>query len=870
MTTMLRQRFALLAVATGALLALLGAIVLVTWLTFDAELDRVRSELPARILSRPLELRPGADVQRLGLISHLRSLGYREVPGGDLRPGEYAREGATLRLGLRGFPGQGGRIESRVVHVSLHGERRVAKLRDEAGRRLERVLVEPLRLAELHGAEPRGREPVRLEEIPEHVVDAVLVVEDRRFFEHGGLDGRRILAAAWANLRAGRVVQGGSTITQQLVKNLHLGPERSLTRKLRESVLALWLEHSHAKQEILEAYLNEIYLGQEAGAAIHGLDRAARHYFGKDLVDLELSEAALLAGLIQAPIRWSPFERPEAARARRNRVLSLLRETGRIDEAAWTSARAAPLGVRTEPGGARHAPWFVDHVERWLARRFDASELERGGLTVLTTLDPAWQRAAEQAVARGLARLEARYERLRQADPPLEAALVALDPRDGSVRAFVGGRDYRRSQFDRATLARRQPGSAFKPIVTVAALRPDGSGRAPFTLATTLEDEPLQVVRGDEVWEPSNHDETYQGLVTLRHALEQSLNVPFARLGQRLGPGRVLRTAESLGIESPLAPVPSLALGAFEVTLLELVRAYAVLATGGRRPELRAHRLVLDREGRVRQRVGAEPEPVLDPAVAYLVTSALQGAVDRGTGRRLRALGVRGAVAGKTGSTNDYRDAWFVGYTPDRVVGAWVGFDDGRPVGLPGAAAALPIVADFLNAVGTGGHATGFERPPGIVQIAVDPATGLRANDDCPGQEELFLPGTEPRESCPAPLTRGYAWRLPWRWPRASRRTPEGSDLCRIQVRGLAGMDRALGRFRVSYRVTGEAGDRAVAWLAARTRGGRYVSGPGVRVGAGTFQECVELSLSEPPTRLLAVLEVGERRCADRVPVPGS
>lgn len=828
-------------------------------------------ERPARILSLPLELRPGADLERSGLLEHLRGLGYRQVAGAP-RPGEWARDGDRLRIVGRPFRGPDGAPTAGTLELRLRKGRRIDALLDETGRRLAQTWIEPLVLAELHEEPPRAREPTRLEEMPPHLVEAVLVVEDRRFFDHPGVDLRRVLGAAWANLQAGHIVQGGSTITQQLVRSLVLTRERSFARKLREAELAFWLERSRSKQEILEAYLNEVYLGQAGGVGVHGVGAAARHYLGKAVAEVDLSEAALLAGLIQAPSRYDPFERPDLARVRRSRVLDLMHEEGRISETERDAAKAAPLGLRDErPTGRRLAPWFVERLRQDLAARHDAAALARDGLIVLSTLDPGLQRHAEAAVGKGLEALEARHARLREGDAALEAALVALDPRNGEIRALVGGRDWGRSQFDRATQARRQPGSAFKPIVALAALLPDGGGEPAFTLASLLEDEPFQMMAGDEAWEPANHDRAFRGLVTLRHALEQSLNVPFARLGQQLGPGRLVRTAQALGIESPLAAVPSLALGAFEVSLLELVGAYAVLASGGERVAPHSHQFVLGPDGAVQAGMLAPRAMVADPATAFLVTSALQGAVERGTAHGVRRLGVRGVVAGKTGSTNDYRDAWFVGYTPDLVVGVWVGFDDARSVGLSGAAAALPIFADFLRRAGPPAGADDFARPPGLTQVSVDPGTGLRAGPRCPGQPEWFLEHTEPRATCPAPR-RGWPDLLfPWR---IARRPGDASaaedDRCRIQVSGLASHDRLPDRFEITYRVTGEAGSAAVAWLAARMPGGRYVSGRGVRVAPGRFRERVSLVLHEPPEKVLALLEVGERRCADHARLPGS
>ncbi len=554
----------------------------------------------------------------------------------------------------------------------------------------------PLRLlGAVYPPAARDREPVALHRVPRVCVDAVLVVEDRRFFEHSGLDPRRVAGAALANLRAGRIVQGGSTLTQQLVKNLYLSRERTFARKWKEALLALRLERATDKAEILQAYLNEVYLGQRGRVAVHGLAAGARHWFGRDLEQLGVAECAWLAGLIRGPNSYAPWRAPARALTRRNRVLALLFEDGHIDESEYVAAAqmALPAGPQRQP----ERGWFIDAVRRELRDRYPARELSSGGLRVITTLDARLQMFAERSVRDGLAALEAEHARLADRTSPLQAALVALDPERGDVLALVGGRDYARSQFNRALHARRQPGSVFKPVVALAALEPGADGAPVATLDTLLLDAPLRVPRPDGSWSPTNYDRRFRGHVTLQEALERSLNVPMVRLGRRVGAEEIASVATRLGIASPLEVVPALALGASEVTLLEMTRAYAVLAAEGVSAEPRMIQLVLDPQGR-----RVHPEPVarwraFEASPARLVTRALRGAVERGTGRRLRVLGIQAPVAGKTGSTSGFRDAWFIGYTPELVVGVWVGFDDGFGIGLPGSRAALPIFAAFLR-----------------------------------------------------------------------------------------------------------------------------------------------------------------------------
>lgn len=586
----------------------------------------------------------------------------------------------------------------------------------------------PIAVGTLNGAALEHRIPITLSELPDHLSSAVLAVEDQRFSAHHGLDFHRIGGALLANLKAGSIIQGGSTVTQQLAKNLFLSASRSPVRKLREVALALALEARYTKGRILEAYLNEIYLGQDGSRAIHGVGAAARYYFGKDARRLSLAESALLAGMIRAPNRTAPNRNPESARQRRDLVLQLMLSQQRISRAAAARAQRAGIGMRPYPTRTVDGRYFRDAVQPELSSRLPAR-----GLAVYTTLDATLQRAAERAVRHGLGRLRA---------PGAEGALIAIDPRSGEVLALVGGRDYGASQFNRATDARRQPGSAFKPVVAVAALERLRGNDPAFTLASLIEDEPLSVRTPAGLWQPTNYDRQFRGNVTLRQAMEQSLNVPFARIGLSLGAERIAETGKRLGIGSPLHAVPSLALGSSEVSLLELVRAYGVLAAGG---DLATTRTLIGqaRHGEAAPpAVRAEVTRVVEPAVAYLVTSTLEGVVSRGTGRALNGNGRFYGIAGKTGTSDDWRDAWFIAYSPTLVVGVWVGYDDGRSLGMTGAGAALPVVARFLEDAAKDEEWEQFEVPEGITEGYVTLAHGdwLAA---C-GSREYFLAGTEP------------------------------------------------------------------------------------------------------------------------------
>jgi penicillin-binding protein 1B len=730
-------RATLVTFVAGAVLIGLEAVV-------RARLDGSALNGPTRLYARPLVITPGMPLSADRLEEQLDRLGYREVRTRNVDRGEYRRSRDRWTIGRRPFRHYREIDAGGIVTIDLDSWGRVEDLRDGRGGSMPAAALEPELIGVLGRNEAEDQVPVGLDDVPSSLVDAVLAIEDQHFFEHSGFDVKRMAGAMLANLRARRVVQGASTLTQQLAKNLFLSARRTPLRKLREAAMALVLEVRYSKQQILEAYLNEIYLGQNGGLAIHGVGRAAQYYFGKDIGQLDLAEAALLAGIIRGPNLYAPFRNPEAAGARRDLVLGLMRERGAISERDYRRAVREKLALRRQPETSRRPRYFTDYVRDEL--REGGGRIERGA-AVFTTLDPGLQKVAEDAVRDGLARLEREYPRLRRGNGPLQAALVALDPRTGEILAMVGGRSYGASQFNRATAARRQPGSAFKPVVALAALS-ETSGEARFTLASTLEDAPLVVQTAAGRWEPSNYDGRFRGDVTLRDALERSLNVPFARLGLAVGPERIVQTARSLGIESPLQPYPSIALGAFEVTPLEMARAFGVLAAQGYRADTRAVLGVLDGEGRLTTRPDPAGTRVSEPPETFLVTSALEGAVDRGTGRGLRSLGYWGPVAAKSGTSSEFRDAWFIGYTPSLAVAVWVGFDDGRSIGLSGSRAALPIFGRFLiGAVGSGG-VEDFRIPPGVEWVEVDPRTGLRAGPGCSGEPEVFLSGTAPTESC--------------------------------------------------------------------------------------------------------------------------
>jgi penicillin-binding protein 1B len=736
----------------GAVLAAIVVLAFTGLATYSllelGRFERAEARRTTFVYAAGQPLAPGVHVRLVDLTGTLGRLRYTEVRGAPKAPGQFSRRADAWEIYLRGVEGVGNTREAYRLRLDVRGDRIVRVTRD--GRDLGAAALEP---EVLGGAgDPAGEDyrPVRLADVPLTLLHAIVAVEDHRFFEHGGLDFQALVRAAWVNLRAGRVAQGGSTLTQQLVKNRLLSHKRTFARKLNEAWLATLIEWRYPKEQILEAYLNEVYLGQRGGRAIRGVGAAARAYFGKEPHQLSLGEAAVLAGMVRAPNTYSPAISPDRARERRDVVLGRLRELGRIDDAEYRAAKSQPVRVQAPRAPASSLSYYTDYVRQEAERRLGNDAVSgTEGARIFTTLDLTLQRFAETAVARGLDRLESRLPRLRRRDPAdrLQAVLVAVDPPTGQIRALVGGRDYQASQFNRATLARRQPGSAFKPFVYLAALSAR-RGQPAFTAASLVDDSPLTLMVDGRIWSPRNYEDRYEGRVSVRRALEQSLNAATVRIAQAVGLPSIMEDARSLGVVSELAAVPSLALGVFEVTPLELAHAYVAFANGGQRPSgPSAIRAAYHPDG-ARMELAAEPITQVLPAnEAYLMTSLLQGVMTAGTGMPARAAGVPGDVAGKTGTTNEARDAWFVGYSSNLAVLVWVGFDSNEPHRLSGAEAALPIWADFMKQALESYPAAPFAVPAGITLADVDKTTGMLATRFCPTVvRETFLTGTAPIE----------------------------------------------------------------------------------------------------------------------------
>jgi penicillin-binding protein 1A len=584
------------------------------------------------------------------------------------------------------------------------------------------------------------REPVPLETIPPLLRAALVATEDRKFYKHSGIDLKGIARAIIKDLKAGEFVEGASTITQQLSKTLFLTPRKTLVRKIKEAILAFQLERRYTKDEILELYLNQVYFGSGA----YGVESAAKIFFGKSVKDLSLAECALVAGMPKSPSRYSPLVNPDLALKRRNMVLKQMRDTHIISDAAYQQALQEALYSNGGRLKQSKAPYFVEYIKTFLEEELGSTRLYKGGLSIYTTLDYRLQSAAEKAVADGVAALADRMKHAHIKDPTPEAALISIDLTTGGILAMVGGNDFQTSRFNRATMALRQPGSAFKPFVYAYAIE-QGFGQNKLIL-----DAPV-VYRGalnGNDWKPENFSLEYKGEMTLRHALAISQNIPAVRLLQSLGPNSVAQFAHQLGIHSNLSSNLTLALGTSEVTLLDLTAAYSVFPNRGEKIKPYGVMEIIDRQGRVIDRARPQKRLVMSRAGAAIMTNMLEGVIKEGTGRR--ALDLGGAIAGKTGTTNHYKDALFIGFSPSVIAGVWVGQDAGESLGdkETGAKAALPIWIDFMQTALQHEPHQYFDIPDDVSLVRMDPITGLlRPQDSKQSVVALFKKGTEPSAS---------------------------------------------------------------------------------------------------------------------------
>jgi len=715
-----------------ALVVCVGVALRVFFLWFEiaglSTLDRTRQgwTFPSTVYSDWLTLRTSEPLPLEWFENYLRKAGYTEVSSADLPgPGAYEIQGDWLFVHTRPFfsPSRSEAYQGeqflRIKDSSSSIDRLEVSTDGRSWTGSDTARLEPIAIAHFYDQSSQNREFILPERIPPALKNAVVAIEDRRFFSHGAWDIRAIGRAAWDDVKRGRAAEGGSTLTQQLAKNIFLTREKTLWRKFLELGVAEMIELRYSKPEILGMYLNQVYLGQDGAVSVSGVGAAAKYYFNKPVSSLNLAECATLAGMVRSPLLYSPLVDPERARSRRNFVLDRMRLEGTVSPEEAEAAKSRPLGLSLSRGRGREMGlYFVDHVRNLLLDHYSPAALTSQGMNIFTTLDPFLQEAAERALQ----------------DSSHEVALVALDPATGFVRALVGGRNHRSSSFNRATQARRQPGSAFKPFVYGAALDQWRSGGTSWTLASLLSDSTFtaSLPGQPELWSPRNYDGIFRGRVTVATSLEESLNVPTARLTQAISPSAVAAFARKAGIESPLKAVLSIGLGTNEVTLLELCSAYTGFAEGGQQSFPFFIKSVMGHDGTILEEDALQRKSVIDPATAYLVTWTLNQALIQGTARAAVALGMTGAFAGKTGTTEAGHDAWFIGYSPEILCGVWVGDDAPRSSGLSGPGSALPRWMSFMKISGLDRYSMPFPVPPGIQFRKVDESSGLLARSGCP------------------------------------------------------------------------------------------------------------------------------------------
>ncbi|MGZ4809291.1 MAG: PBP1A family penicillin-binding protein [Thermoanaerobaculia bacterium] len=732
-----------------AFVALIGYVGY-TYVAITKKFDSSRRwDLPSRVYSDATPLVPGVGYPRALLEPKLNHVGYHEVAGRVQNPGDYRYTGSTLEIYLQNFEYPDMEFRAMPVSVEFNGDEIRAVKRLEDGVTLRGARVEPELITSIYDNEMEDRLPISLSAAPQVLIDAIIATEDRNFYHHEGISFRGILRAALTDIRQKSLSTGGSTLTQQLVKNLFLNPERTFRRKLTEALMAVLLEARYNKKEILEAYLNEIYLGQNGAVQIIGVEQASRVYFGKHVTYLTLPEAATLAGMIRSPNVLSPLKYPERVKPRRDTVLELMHGQQMISDVDFETAVASPLTVTRFPKMSRSAPFFVDLVLKQLRETYPETQLKTDGLRIFTTLDMIMQRSAEQALDTGIAGLNKQYPYLRKQTAPLEGVVLTIQPGTGYVKALVGGRNYSKTQFNRAIQARRQPGSLFKPFVYITAMDP-ARGQQAWTAATVLDDSPITVRTGNAVWQPQNYDLRFHGRVTVRTALAHSYNIPAVRAAIEAGVPNVIRTASTIGIESKLQPYPSISLGSFEVTPLEIAYAYSAFANLGVKAEPISILAVATRDGKVLESREVRTKTVAPASVCYVMNDILKDVFDYGTTGKARSLGFDRPFAGKTGTTSNYRDAWFIGYSPRILTLVWIGFDDGRSVRLGGGDACVPIWTSHMNRIAGLVPDVDWKRPDDVLVREVDPLSGLLATSFCPStKREVFVAGTEPTAVCP-------------------------------------------------------------------------------------------------------------------------
>lgn len=694
----------------GLLLALIGFAVLAAWILWLDQrvvsgFEGRRWSLPGVVYAQPLELHPGKLLGANALAAALQRVGY-SLDANATQPGSFRQRPDATLITTRRFRYWDGVEPQQQVRVRFAGGAIAALEQLPSGAPLGLLRIEPRVIGKIYPEHDEDRVLVTLEQVPRELVAALLAVEDRNFFRHAGLDWRGILRAAWANLRAAAVVQGGSTLTQQLVKNFWLSSERTFARKINEMVMALLLERRYDKAQILGTYINEVYLGQHGARGIHGFGTAARFYFGRPLEELRVDQLALLAGLVRGASYYNPRAHPQRARERRDLVLALMAEQGLLDGTLARQARSRPLDVHRTPAWSQaEFPEFLDLVRRQLLRDYPLPQLRNAGLQIFTTLDASIQEQAQAALSSTLVALE----RERRDAVRLEGAVIVIDSGSGELLAAVGGRRPAAAGFNRSIDARRPIGSLVKPFVFLAALQQPER----YSVLSLFDDTPLQLDTPAGPWRPANYDREFHGRVTLQEALVHSYNLATVRLGLEVGLPRVIEVLRAAGIERPLEPLPSMLLGALELSPFEAAQAYQPLAGGGFLSPLNGIREVLDRDGRGLRRYPLEVRRAFDPRATFILDRLLTEVTRSGTGRALAGW-LPGAmpVAGKTGTTNDLRDSWFAGFGDRMLAVVWVGRDDNRPTGLSGASGAMRVWSELARR--TNMRPLSQHVPPGI------------------------------------------------------------------------------------------------------------------------------------------------------------
>lgn len=701
------------------------------------------------VFAAPRVVTVGDELSLSEIIAQLRTSGYGESSGN--RMGWYhVRPDHAIEI----FPGPDSYFDDEAGVIKFTDGRvsRIISLRDNTER--SQYLLEPELITNLSDRNREKRRLIKFADIPKVVVDAVISAEDKRFFQHAGFDPLRVIKVAYLDVKEGRIAAGASTLSMQVAGMFWLDRrQRTWKRKAAEVLITLQLEQKLSKEELFEFYANQVPLGRRGSFSIHGLGEAARAYFGKDVQQLSLAEAATLAGLIQQPSFRNPYRHPDRARERRNVILQLMRENGYITEEQYQQAATAPLKLAAAEMESTEAPYFVDLVNDELQSEFGDYDFQSSTYRVYTTVDLNLQRAASEAVRIGMQEVDRQLARRRwpkgQKPPEAQCALVALDPETGAIKALVGGRDYGASQLNRA-LAKRQPGSAFKPFVYAAALNTAVTGGAQIlTPSTLLLDEPTTFWFDGKSYTPSNFKNEFYGQVTLRQAIAKSLNIPTIKLAEMVGYDAVENLAKRAGMNLSIHATPAIALGAYEVTPIEVAGAYTIYDDQGQFVKPNWVTLIRDRQGTVLYSHRPERSQVLDPRVAYLMVNLMEEVMRSGTAASVRSRGFLLPAAGKTGTSHD---GWFAGFTSKLICVVWVGFDDNRELGLEGAHSALPIWTEFMKRAHQYReyrNVSDFQAPDGIVSVEVDPMTGQLATAACPNpRTEVYISGTQPVESC--------------------------------------------------------------------------------------------------------------------------